>query len=106
MPSAPYRQAKSRCGIDAARLDTPFLEERDLPAQNQVLRGYGLAWLEKEGCEPTRVGQRPEKQSHQQDHEIIMPQAVSLSRVARASNICAPQRFKLGSRLASLAPQI
>jgi len=58
---APYGQAKSRYGIHAARLHGAFFEKRDLPAQNQVLRGYGMAWLEKEGREPTHVGQQPQK---------------------------------------------
>jgi hypothetical protein len=69
----PYGQAKARCSIDPTRLDTPFFEKRDLAAQDQVLHGYGLARLEKQGREPTHVGQQPEKESHQQDHEIMMP---------------------------------
>ncbi len=70
----PYGQAKSCCSIDPTRLRAPFLEKRDLPAQDQVLGDNGLAWLEKEGSEPTGVGQQTQKQSHQQDHEMMMPQ--------------------------------
>jgi hypothetical protein len=91
MPSGPYGQAKSRCRIDPTRLHAPFFEKRDLPAQDQVLRGYGLAWLEKERREPTHVRQQPQKQSHQQDHEIMTPQAFLLRRGLHASNICGAQ---------------
>src|SRR5207244_10498619 len=63
---------------------------------------YGLACLEKEGRELTHVGQQPQNESHQQDHEIMMPQAFLLGRGLRASNICGAQRT---SRM-SVAPTI
>ena len=69
----PYGQAKARCSIDPTRSDTAFLEERDLPAQDEVLGHDRLARLENKGCELNRVGQQPEKESRQADHEIIMP---------------------------------
>jgi hypothetical protein len=85
--SAKPKSSASRHPIDPTRRYASFFEKRDLPVQDQVLRGYGLVWLEKEGREPTDVGQQPQKESHQQDHEIMMPQAYLLSRELRASNI-------------------
>jgi hypothetical protein len=76
---------------DPTRLDTPFLEERDLPAQDQVLGDDRLARLESKGRELNQVGQQPQKESRQVDHEIMMPQAVLLGRAVPASNICGPQ---------------
>jgi len=105
---APYGQAKSRCSIDPMRLPAPFFERRDLPAQDQVLRGDGLARLEKKGREPTDVSQQPQKESHQQDHKIMMPLAFLLRRELRASNICgaqSPPRQAPSYRAAADAPE-
>jgi hypothetical protein len=87
----PYGQAKSRCSIDPTRPDTPFLEKRDLPAQDQVLGDDRPARPENKDRELNHVGQHPQKESRQQDHEIMMPHAVLLARAVPASNISGPQ---------------
>jgi hypothetical protein len=79
----PYGQAESCCSIDPTRLHATFFDKRDLPAQDQVLRGHGPVWLEKQGREPTYVGQQPQKQSNQQNHGIMMPQCPGLFATSR-----------------------
>jgi hypothetical protein len=90
MYAAPERQELR----DGTRLDTPFLEERDLPAQDQVLGDDRLARLESRGRELNQVGHQPPKESRQVDHQIMMPRAVLLGRAIPASNICGPQSRK------------
>jgi len=72
-------QADSRGGIDAPRFDAALLDERKLPAQDEVFGRSSQPRPQEERCQRDDVGSQSQNQLDKDDHGFMMPYTVRLA---------------------------